>query len=397
MPARLPYLNSRLQGLGTTVFATMSALAQETGSVNLGQGFPDYDAPAAVLQAATAALAAGHNQYPPGRGISQLRQAIAEHQRRCYGLEYDPDREVLVTMGATEALAASILSLCEVGDEIVVFEPYYDGYPALAAMTGANVRVVRLRQPDWNFDSEELSRSISARTRLVLVNTPHNPTGKVFNDDELAMVASLCVKHDLIAVTDEVYEHLVFEGRHRPLATFAGMRDRTITISSAAKTFSVTGWKIGWACASSPLLEAVLTAKQFLTYAGGTPFQHAVAVGLELGDSVTEPVRSDLQNRRDRLCDGLRQLGFNVQAPASGYFALCEIPESWPDADSFCTEAPTRWGVVAIPAGVFFADRSRAARLVRWAFCKKRSTLEEALRRLAPIASGARAGPQNLE
>ncbi len=386
MTRRVPYLNSRLQGLGTTVFATMSALAEETGAVNLGQGYPDYDGPPAVLEAARTAIAAGYNQYPPGRGVPTLRQAIADHQQRFYGLTYDPDREVLVTAGATEALAASILSLCEVGDEILAFEPYYDGYPALAAMAGAIPRFVPLRPPRWDFDPDELARSVTPRTRLILVNTPHNPTGKVFDQDELSAIAALCIEHGLIAVTDEVYEHLVFDGVHRPLASFEGMRDRTVTISSAAKTFSVTGWKIGWACASASLLEAVLTAKQFLTYAGGTPFQHAIAVGLGMGTEATEPVRDDLRSRRDQLCEGLERLGFEVAKPASGYFALSEVCEPWSDATQFCAEAPRRWGVVAIPAGVFFTHQDLGARLIRWAFCKRASTLQEALRRLAPLA-----------
>ena len=289
MSGRLPYLNSRLQGLGATIFATMSALAEATGSVNLGQGFPDYDGPAEVLEAACEAIRAGHNQYPPGRGIKTLRDAIAEHKRHWYGLAFDPASEVLVTAGATEALAASILSLVEVGDEVVLFEPYYDAYPALVAMAGGTHRVVPLRPPTWGFDPDELRRAITPRTRLIVVNSPHNPTGKVFRNDELESIAAVCRDQDLIAVTDEVYEHLVFEGEHRPLATFDGMRDRTVTISSAGKTFSVTGWKIGWACASPPLLDSVQTAKQFLTYAGGAPFQHAVAAGRRPGHA-TEPV-----------------------------------------------------------------------------------------------------------
>src|ERR1039458_5657489 len=233
MTGRLPYLNSRLQGLGTTIFAAMSAVAEATGSVNLGQGFPDYDGPAEVLEAACDAIRAGHNQYPPGRGIKPLRDAIALHQRHFYGLEFDPASEVLVSAGATEALAATILSLCEVGDEVIMFEPYYDAYPALVAMAGATHRVVPLRPPRWSFDPDDLRRAVTARTRLLIVNTPHNPTGKVFGEDELEVIAALCRDHDLIAVTDEVYEHLIFEGEHRPLATFDGMRDRTVTISSA--------------------------------------------------------------------------------------------------------------------------------------------------------------------
>jgi N-succinyldiaminopimelate aminotransferase len=393
LPGRLPYLNSRLQGLGTTVFAAMSQLAEETGSVNLGQGFPDYDGPKEVLEAAAQAIAAGHNQYPPGRGIARLREAIAEHHDRCYGLDLDPETEILVTVGATEALAAAVLALCEVGDEVLLFEPYYDAYPALAAMAGATYRVVPLRPPSWSFDPEDLRRAVTPRARLIVVNSPHNPTGKVFSAEELAEIARLCVERDLIAITDEVYEHLVFDGVHRPLATFEGMRERTVTISSAAKTFSVTGWKIGWACAGPELLEAVRTAKQFLTYAAGTPFQHAVAAGLELGEELTTPVCVDLKARRDRFCDGLRDLGFEVLEPASGYFALTDVTMIGErDAATFCTEAPMRYGVVAIPAEVFFDHKEVAAGLVRWAFCKSTPTLEEGLRRLGALRESPRGG-----
>jgi N-succinyldiaminopimelate aminotransferase len=387
MSGRLPYLNSRLQGLGATIFATMSALAEATGSVNLGQGFPDYDGPAEVLEAACEAIRAGHNQYPPGRGIKALRDAIAEHQRHWYGLAFDPASEVLVTAGATEALAASILSLVEVGDEVVLFEPYYDAYPALVAMAGGTHRVVPLRPPTWGFDPDELRRAITPRTRLIVVNSPHNPTGKVFRNDELESIAAVCRDHDLIAVTDEVYEHLVFEGEHRPLATFDGMRDRTVTISSAGKTFSVTGWKIGWACASPPLLDSVQTAKQFLTYAGGAPFQHAVAAGLALGDDRLRGVCDDLAMRRDLFCDGVAAIGIDVMIPASGYFAISDIGLlGGEDAAAFCNEIPARCGVVGIPNDVFYDHKDDARTHVRWAFCKSTATLEEALRRLAKLS-----------
>jgi N-succinyldiaminopimelate aminotransferase len=383
---RQPYLNSRLQGLGTTIFAAMSALAESTGSVNLGQGFPDYEGPIEVLEAARWAISQGHNQYPPGRGIQALRDAIAAHQRRRYGLEFDPASEILVTAGATEALAAAILSLCEVGDEVVMFEPYYDAYPAVVAMAGATRRVVPLRPPTWSFDPDELRRAITPRTRLIMVNTPHNPTGKVFDRAELESIAGVCRDHDLIAVTDEVYEHLVFDGEHLGLATLEGMRDRTITISSAGKTFSVTGWKIGWACASGPLISALQTAKQFLTFAGGTPFQHAIAAGLGLPDEQLEAVAHDLRMRRDLFCDGMSALGFDVFVPASGYFATTDISSiDQGDAAQFCAELPIRCGVVGIPTHVFFDHPQDARSLVRWAFCKSTSTLQEALARLAKL------------
>jgi N-succinyldiaminopimelate aminotransferase len=385
---RLPYLNSRLQGLGTTIFAAMSALADATGSVNLGQGFPDYDGPAEVLEAACEAIRQGHNQYPPGRGIGPLRNAVAAHQRRFYGLDFDPATEVLVTAGATEALAATILSLCEVGDEVVMFEPYYDAYPALVAMAGATHRVVPLRPPGWAFDPEDLRRAITPRTRLIIVNSPHNPTGKVFGSGELELIADVCRHHGLIAVTDEVYEHLIFEGEHRPLAAFDGMRDQTVTISSAGKTFSVTGWKIGWACASPPLLDSVQTAKQFLTFAGGTPLQHAVAAGFTLPDDRLNDVRDDLRMRRDLFCQGMQGLGFDVLRPASGYFAITDIASiGESDAATFCAELPERCGVVGIPNHVFYDHKDDARTLVRWAFCKSTATIEEALGRLAKLST----------
>ncbi|MCU1430764.1 MAG: Aminotransferase, partial [Actinomycetia bacterium] len=285
MTARVPYLNARLQGFGTTIFAEMSALAVSTGAVNLGQGFPDTDGPAEVAQVAIDAIRAGHNQYPPGIGIPQLRAAVARHQLRFYGLDVNPDTEVLVTAGATEAIAAAILACCETGDEIITFEPTYDSYRACAAMAGAQLRVVTLHPPQYVFDVQELERAFTARTRMVLLNSPHNPTGKVFSREELDEIARLCVEHDVIAVTDEVYEHLVFDGTHVPLASLPGMRDRALTISSGGKSFSFTGWKVGWACGPADLVNAVRTAKQFLTYVNGAPFQYAIAHALDLPDA----------------------------------------------------------------------------------------------------------------
>ena len=386
--SRTPHLVSRLQGFGTTIFAEMSALASETGAVNLGQGFPDTDGPTEISEAAVAAIRAGHNQYPPGPGIPELRHAVAEHQRRFYRLDFDPQSEVLVTAGATEAITAALLALCEVGDEVVMFEPYYDSYGAATAMAGAQRVVVTLRPPDYGFDVDALAAAVSAKTRAILLNSPHNPTGKVFSAAELEAVARICIEHDLICITDEVYEHLVFEGEHIPIATLGGMAERTITISSAGKTFSFTGWKIGWACARPDLLGAVRTAKQFLTYVNGAPFQHAVALGLGLGDEVYRGLAADLRTKRDRLCAGLRSAGFEVYPPAGTYFVTTDIrPFGVEDGMAFCRELPYRCGVVAVPNVVFYDNLAEGRHLVRFAFCKRLDVLDDAVARLEKLST----------
>jgi N-succinyldiaminopimelate aminotransferase len=386
----MPYLASRLQGLGTTVFAEMSALAQATGSINLGQGFPDTDGPVAVSDAAIAAIRSGVNQYPPGPGIPELRQAIAHHQKRFYGLQVDPDQEVLVTAGATEAITAAILALCEVGTEAVVFEPFYDSYGAAIALAGAQRRVVTLRPPDWSFDPDQLRRAIGPRTRLLLLNSPHNPTGKVFSVAELDLIAKVCQERDLIAITDEVYEHLIFDGDHVPLASRPGMAERTLTVSSAGKTFSFTGWKIGWVTGPAPLVAAVRTVKQFLTYVNGAPFQPAVAVGLALPDEYFHLTASKLRDGRDRLCAGLASAGFEVYRPQATYFVITDVSGlGWADGSAFCREIPERCGVVAVPAGAFYDDPEEPRPLVRFAFCKRPDVIDEAVRRLGALtASG---------
>ncbi len=379
-----------MQGLGTTVFAEMSALAERTGSINLGQGFPDRDGPPEVSEAAIAAIRAGRNQYPPGPGIAELREAIAGHQRRFYGIDLDPDREVLVTAGATEAITAALLSLCEVGDEVVVFEPFYDSYGAAIAMAGAQRRVVPLEPPDWSFDPGRLAAAVTPRTRLILLNSPHNPTGKVFSRQELELVAACCVEHDLLAVTDEVYEHLVFEGRHEPLCTLPGMAERTVTASSAGKTFAFTGWKVGWVTGPAPLVAAVRTAKQFLTYVNGAPFQPAVAVGLGLPDEYFSGAARALRAGRDRLCAGLAAAGFEVFQPHATYFAITGVAGfGVTDGMSFCRTLPERCGVVAVPAGAFYDDPRQPRPLVRFAFCKQPDVLDEAVRRLGRLQGSA--------
>jgi N-succinyldiaminopimelate aminotransferase len=384
-------LSRRLQAFTTTIFATMSELALRTNSVNLGQGFPDTDGPEELREVAVAAIREGRNQYPPSSGIPELRHAVAAHQRSWYGIEVDPDSQVLVTVGATEAIAATLLALCEPGDEVVMFEPTYDSYAAAASMAGATPRLVRLHPPDWRFDPAELAAAVGPRTKMVLLNSPHNPTGKVFTPEELAQVAALCGAHDLLAVTDEVYEHLIFDGSHVPLATLPGMGDRTLTISSGGKTFSFTGWKVGWVSGPAPLVAAVRAAKQFLTYTSPAPFQLAVARGLAFPPEAIGRLATELEERRDQLCAGLAALGYEVFRPAATYFATTDIAPVAPglSAQEFCLELPGRCGVVAIPSSVFYdaADPAAGRTLVRWAFCKRADVLDDALTRLASWTS----------
>jgi N-succinyldiaminopimelate aminotransferase len=377
---------SRLAGFGTTIFAEMSALAERTGSINLGQGFPDEDGPAEILEAAAAAMRAGHNQYAPIGGVAALREAIAAHQERFYGLAVDPDLGVQVTFGATEAIAAAMLGLLDEGDEVIVFEPLYDSYAACIALAGARRRVVTLHPPDFAFDPAELAAAVSPRTRLVLLNSPHNPTGKVFARSELEQVAELCREHDLVAVTDEVYEHLVFEGEHVPLATLPGMAERTIAISSLGKTFSVTGWKVGWATGPAELVAGVRAAKQYLSFSGATPFQHAGAAALALDDAFYAGVAAAFTAKRDRLCAGLEAAGLRPLRPAGTYFVNAQVPG---DGAAFCRELPERAGVVAIPTSVFYDHPEAGRSLVRFAFCKREAVIDEAAARLA-VAPAAR-------
>jgi len=385
---RKPYLVDRLQEFGITIFAEMSALAERTGAINLGQGFPDSDGPDEVLEAAIAAIRAGHNQYPPGRGILPLRRAVADHQRRFYGLEVDAETEVLITAGASEAIAAAILALVEPGDEVVLFEPYFDHYATSVALAGGRRRVVRLREPDLSFDVADLESAIGPRTRLILLNTPHNPTGKVFDAEELGHVARLAIRHDLLVVTDEVYEHLVYDGgRHIPMATLPGMAERTLTISSGGKSFGFTGWKIGWANGPADMVSAVLTAKQSLTYVSGGPFQHAMVTALGLDDGYFSQLADDLEGKRDLLGDGLRSAGFEVFPTAGTYFVTADIrPLGFDDGVAFCMSMPERCGVVAVPSVVFYDDGDAGRHLVRFAFCKQPEILAEASRRLAGMA-----------
>lgn len=392
MPRRTS--NRRLEEFRVTVFAEMSALAKRTGALNLGQGFPDTDGPPEIIEAAVRAMRAGYNQYPPATGFAQLRKAIAEHQRRFYGLDVDPDTEVLVTTGATEAIAATVLALCEPGDEVVMLEPYYDSYAANIAMAGAERVMVTLRPPDFRLDADALRKAISPRTRLILLNSPHNPTGRVLSLAELSAVASVACEHDLLVVTDEVHEHLTYDptAPHIPIAALPGMRERTISISSAAKTFSFTGWKVGWLTAPAALVAAVRTAKQYLTFVSGTPFQIAVAEALTLPDSYFAGLRTQLRLKRDLLCEGLARAGFEVFCPQGTYFITTDIrPLGVSDGIEFCSTLPYRCGVVALPDAVFYHDARAGGGqpLVRFAFCKRDEVLREAIRRLAGLRTSS--------
>jgi N-succinyldiaminopimelate aminotransferase len=381
-------LVERMRGFGTTIFAEMSALAVDTGAINLGQGFPDSDGPDKMLDIAAAGLREGLNQYPPGTGRPELRNAVAAHQRHYYDLDYDPDREVLVTVGATEAVAASILALCEPGDEVIVFEPYYDSYAAAVTLAGARRVPVALRPVvpggRFTFDPDEFRQAVTRRTKAVLVNSPHNPTGTVLTRDELDVIAQVCLDHDLVAIADEVYEHLAYDdNEHVPIATLPGMRERTVTISSAGKSFSVTGWKIGWVCAAPPLVTAVNTVKQFLTYTHNAPMQLAVAYALEHEMAWVGELRASLQARRDRLAAGLESVGLAVTRPQGTYFIQADVrARGLEDGEAFARALPHDVGVVGIPTGVFCDTPGVGTPFVRFAFCKQDAVLDEAVARL---------------
>jgi len=384
-------LTTKLKGVGTSIFAEMSALADEAGAINLGQGYPDTDGPSEVLEAAVDAIRSGENQYPPGAGTAVLRRAVADHQQRFYGLIHDPVGEVLITAGATEAVAGAMLGMLDAGDEVVVFEPMFDSYAAVVALAGGRVAPVLLRpEPGggYRFDPDELRRAVTARTKVILLNTPHNPTGKVFDAEEMELVATVARDHDLVVVTDEVYEHLAFPGAtHVPIATLPGMADRTLTISSGGKTFSTTGWKVGWACGPAELVSAARAAKQFLTYVNGAPFQPAIAVGLGLGDGFFAGLAPALAAKRDRLVDGLVAAGFAVHPAEGTYFTTVDIRPVQVDGDGmgFCRSLPDRCGVVAVPCEVFYERPEQGRHLVRFACCKRDEVLDESAERLAGL------------
>ncbi|WP_276606604.1 pyridoxal phosphate-dependent aminotransferase [Nocardioides sp. GY 10113] len=385
----------RVRGMGTTVFAEMSALAVRTGSVNLGQGFPDSEGPPEVIAAAVRALRTGHNQYAPGIGVPALRHAIARHQRRHYGLDLDPDSQVTVTTGCTEAIAAAILGLVDPGDEVVVLEPYYDSYTAMLEFAGGVRRPVTLRAPDFRLDPDELAAAVTPRTRLILLNTPHNPTGRVLDAEEMAAVARVAIEHDLVVVTDEVYEHLTFDRPHIGLATLPGMAERTLTLSSAGKSYAVTGWKVGWATGPADLVGAVTAAKQWLSYTSGAPLQPAVAVALDEHPDFPAEVAARLAEQRDVLSAGLADAGLTPYRSEGTYFVTTDVGHlGWASGREFCLALPERAGVVAVPSEVFYDDPDAPGsgrHLVRWAFCKRPEVLAEAAARLA-AADLTRAG-----
>jgi N-succinyldiaminopimelate aminotransferase len=375
-------IRSALVPFGTTIFTEMTRLAQQHDAVNLAQGFPDFDGPEFAKDAAIRAIREGHGQYARMSGTPELARVLSAKYRRDYELDYDPDSEITVTSGATEAIFSALQGICEPGDSVVLFEPYYDSYRAAVAMAGAVPRFVTLEAPDWSFDVEELRRAAQG-ARVILVNSPHNPTGKVFSSRELETIAGICRKEDAICLTDEVYEHIVYDGHHVPMATLPGMRERTITISSFGKTFSLTGWKIGWAAAPAPLSAAVRAAHQFVTFATATPLQHGAAVALSTGSEYYRLLRDSYQGKRDYLVRELAAIGFRVSSPAGTYYVCADFrPLGFDDDVAFCRRLIEQIGVAAIPPSVFYEHPERGKSYARFAFCKKDSTLETAVARL---------------
>lgn len=384
MPTRT--LVPRMEPYATSIFGEMSNLALQLGAINLGQGFPDTDGPEEVKEIAQAAIRDGRgNQYPPVHGLPDLRAAIAEHQQRFYGLRVDPATEVVVTTGASEAIQSSLLAFAETGDEVIVFEPWFDLYATGIALANAKRVSVPLRPPNFRPDVDALRAAITPATRVLLLNTPHNPTGVVFTIDELQAIAALAIEHDLIVISDEAYEHLWFDNhQHIPIATLPGMAERTVTIGSAGKSFSFTGWKVGWATGPAPLIRAVRAVRQHLSYVSGGPFQYAIAHALRMPDSYYDDFRAQLQHQRDILTDGLTDLGFTTAGSEGTYFLTTDLGPfaDLPDGLAVARELPNRAKVVAIPLQVFCDHEGIGERALRWAFCKQPAVLREAISRL---------------
>ena len=374
---------ARLAPFGESVFTRMSRLASEHGAVNLGQGFPNFDGPDFVKQAACRAIEQGHGQYARMSGVPALNQAIARRFQAHHGVPADPDRHVTVTSGCTEAIAATMLGLVEPGDEVVLVEPFYDSYPATVAMAGGTVRTVRMRAPDFAFPVEELRRAVGPRTRLILINSPHNPSGRVLTHEELSAIAEIATRTGCLVVSDEVYEHIWFERPHRSIVSLPGMAERTIVLSSLGKTLSLTGWKIGWAVAPAHLTSGIRAAHQFLTFATATPLQHAAVVALQAPEDYFEQLRADYAARRQALLEALRNAGLEPLVPQGAYFVLCDHTRfGFPSDEAFCEHLIRQVGVAAIPCSPFHADPTGAGDLVRFAFCKDLATIHQAAGRL---------------
>ena len=381
-----PYLITRMQDHQFSIFAEMSILAAETNAINLGQGFPDTDGPEKVTEVAIQAIRDGRNQYPPDKGIEQLRTAVAEHQRRFYSQIVDPE-DVVISTGAAESLSAATLALVSPGDEVVLFEPYFDLYASCISLAGGIRKTVTLREPDYSFDIDELAKQVTSRTRFILLNTPHNPTGKVFSLDEMQEIAQIAIDNDVLVVTDEVYEHMTYDGReHIPIATLPGMAERTLTVSSAGKSFGLTGWKIGWCHGPTEIAKAVHTVKQNLTFASGAPFQPAIAAALALDDGYFEELAADLCAKRDLISDGLSDIGFEVFPAFGTYYVTADVkPLGYEDGMSFCLDIPKRCGVVAVPTEVFYDHPTAGKSIVRFAYCKQLDVLNEAIEKLSVL------------
>jgi N-succinyldiaminopimelate aminotransferase len=380
-----PRLTTRLAGFGTTIFTEMTRLANEHGAINLAQGFPDFDGPDFIKQAAQAAMNRGANQYARMTGTVELCRALSQKYQRDYGLTYREADEVVVTAGCTEAIFCAINALCDAGDEVILFEPFYDSYIASVKMAGAVPRFVTLHGPDWRLDLGELERAFTKKTRLLMLNTPHNPTGKVFSRAELEAIAKLCIAHDVVVLSDEVYEHLVYDGSHTPMATIPGMFERTVTLSSLGKTFSLTGWKIGWACAPKELTAAIRTAHQFVTFAVATPLQHGAAAALSTDRAFYTQLTSEYRQRRDHLTAGLERAGLRVRKADGTYFVCADVPAGFADDVAFCKHLIEKVGVAAIPPSAFYGQSDEGKAYVRFAFCKKPETLDAAIERLQKL------------